>query len=145
MTTYDREYYIANKEKILQNQLRWNKKNSDKLAKYTQQYALENPEKIMLALCKQRASLKGLEFSLVEEDFVFPETCPYLGMPLTYIRGKGRQTTNYSVDRIDSTKGYVKGNIQIISDLANRMKQEATPEQLVTFAKNIFVIYKDLL
>lgn len=145
MTTYDKEYYLANKEKLSKNQLKWNKKNAEKLALYAQQYAFDNPRKIMLALCKQRASLKGLEFSLTEEDFVFPETCPYLGMSLTYIRGKGRQKTNYSVDRIDSTKGYVKGNIQIISDLANRMKQEATPEQLVTFAKNIFVIHKDLL
>lgn len=145
MTTYDKQYYEANKQKILQNQLRWNKKNPERLAISAKKYALENPRKIMLATCKQRATKNNLEFSLTEEDFIFPETCPYLNVPLTYTRGEGRQPTNYSVDRIDSSRGYVSGNIQIISDLANRMKQNATPVQLVTFAKNVLIIHKDLL
>jgi hypothetical protein len=46
-----------------------------------------------------------------------------------------------SIDRIDSTKGYIKDNIQVLSFLGNRMKNSATPDQLLTFAKNIISLY----
>ena len=42
-----------------------------------------------------------------------------------------------SLDRIDNTKGYVKGNIQVISKKANTMKNSATLQELQTFCKNI--------
>lgn len=143
MTNYDKQYYEANKETIYLNQRKWHKKNAERVAKRAQQYAEKNPAKILLATCKQRATKRELSFDLKESDIFFPEVCPYLGVPLTYIRGKGRQQTNFSIDRIDNSQGYLPGNIQIISDLANRMKQEATPEQLVAFAKGILSIHGD--
>lgn len=59
-----------------------------------------------------------------------------MGEKLQYIPG-GYSDYSPSIDRIDSTKGYTKDNIQIISSIANRMKWNATKEQLITFAKGI--------
>jgi len=104
-------------------------------------YLHNHQEKRMFCTAKQRASRANIEFSITEQDIVIPEYCPLLGMKLTNIFGEGRVQSNASLDRIDSSKGYTKDNIQIISDLANRMKQEATPEQLLAFANNIIKNY----
>lgn len=53
--------------------------------------------------------------------------CPVLGVPLV--------DGNTSIDRIDPSKGYVPGNLQIISSKANRMKNNATVEELRRFAE----------
>jgi hypothetical protein len=141
MSKYSKEYYQQNKEKIKQNQLRWNKKNPDKVRNIIEKYAVRNPKKIMLASSKQRADLLGLEHTLTENDFDIPTHCPFLGCELTSVRGQGRQPTNASLDRIDSSKGYIPGNVQVISDLANRMKQNASTDELIAFAKGVLKVF----
>jgi hypothetical protein len=42
-----------------------------------------------------------------------------------------------SIDRIDNTKGYIKGNVIVMSTLANAMKNKASFEQLKSFSTNI--------
>lgn len=90
---------------------------------------------------KNRAKKRGFEFNLTIEDIVFPEYCPYLNIKLTKNVCQGRFKSNISTDRVDNTKGYIKGNIMIISDLANRMKQNATIEELIIFSKNVLNMY----
>ena len=58
--------------------------------------------------------------------------CPVMGTK--FVVGEPRQNSP-SLDRIDPNKGYEPGNIQIICDLANKMKQNATKEQLERFCK----------
>jgi hypothetical protein len=115
----------------------------EKQKQTAQKFQQENPGYRLCAASKQRAARIGMEFSLTPEDIKIPNKCPLLGVELTNIIGQGRQQYNPSVDRIDSTKGYTPDNIWVISDLANRMKQEATREQLIMFAEGILKLYKE--
>ena len=68
-------------------------------------------------------SRRGLEYNLEPEDIVISETCPYLKIKLSYNKKDSKKPFYYSIDRIDSSKGYIKGNIQIIS-LINQHYEE---------------------
>ena len=85
---------------------------------------------------KDRAQKYGLDFNIEESDIIIPEMCPILEVPLEF-GTKGNYEFSPSIDRIDNSKGYVKGNIQIISKKANSMKNSASAEELRTFCKNI--------
>ena len=85
---------------------------------------------------KDRARLYNIPCNITSEDIKLVKECPYLNILLEY---GNNAVTNYSasLDRIKPELGYVKGNIQVISMLANSMKSSATQEQLITFANNI--------
>lgn len=85
---------------------------------------------------KGRASLEGYEFDIVPEDIVVPDKCPVLKTPFKY-----RTYYTHSLDRIDSTKGYTKDNIQVMSHKANAMKNSASPEELIEFAHWVLETY----
>jgi hypothetical protein len=70
---------------------------------------------------------------------IAPTHCPILGIELT--RGDQTLTSNFSIDRIDNSLGYIKGNIQIISNRANRLKSDASKEELYKLAK--WVLHED--
>lgn len=136
--------FINIKKKGIMNYKEEYEKLLDKVIKqraYVKQYQHERQEYRLLAAAKQRAKSSNLEFALELEDINIPEYCPYLNCEITNIFGEGRVWSNASIDRIDSSKGYIKGNIQVISDLANRMKQNASVEQLIAFANGILKLY----
>ena len=89
---------------------------------YARQYRLNNPEHILLRRTKNRAKKLGRDFNLTLEDVKIPERCPIFKTKFVY----GDRRLCASIDRIDNNKGYVKGNIQIISMRANRMKGDNT-------------------
>jgi hypothetical protein len=64
--------------------------------------------------------------------------CPLLEVKLTYEKYEGTRTPNNyaTLDKIDPTKGYVIGNVQIISFRANTLKNSATLEELKLIVKN---------
>lgn len=81
---------------------------------------------------KSSAKKRNIPFTLTQSDILhldLPLTCPIMGIPLKYNRGK-LQDNSFSIDRIDSSKGYSMDNIIVISWLANRLKSNGTPEQL---------------
>lgn len=65
-------------------------------------------------------------------------TCPLLGVELQYASYTGATPTNYAtIDKIDATKGYVEGNVHVVSHRANQIKNNATYSELATVAKNL--------
>ena len=88
---------------------------------------------------KQRATRNGLECTITAKELLpLPEICPLLGIHLDYSKGgKGRggfRNDSPSLDRIDNSKGYVPGNVWIISYRANSIKRDATLGELQDIA-----------
>jgi len=102
----------------------------------------QSPEIKMWRRAKARVVKSGVPFDIDVSDIVIPEFCPILGIPLVVHKGRaGGENHSPALDRIDNDLGYVKGNIQVISHLANCMKSSASPEQLILFAEWVFGTY----
>lgn len=78
---------------------------------------------------RARAKKLELPFTITIDDIVIPNFCPILGIELK--KGEGKSHDNSpSLDRIIPSLGYVPGNIQVISYRANRIKNDATLDEL---------------
>lgn len=94
----------------------------------------------MLCSARSRAKKNGLDIDIDISDIVIPSVCPLLGCPIIegHLKGKpGPSPNSPSLDRIDPALGYVKGNVWVISHRANVIKQNASPVELETLAKNL--------
>src|SRR5437660_1978478 len=98
-------------------------------AAYQKDYYRSNPGIYLINACRSRARTKGIPFNLTQEDIIIPEFCPVLGIRLEH-GTKGFRESSPSIDRVDPIQGYVKGNVVVISFRANRMKMDATLEEL---------------
>jgi hypothetical protein len=72
---------------------------------------------------KSRARLSNIEFNLDKEDITIPDVCPVLGIPLI-VSLHGRTNNTPTVDKIIPSKGYVKGNVKVVSWLVNNIKSD---------------------
>jgi len=96
----------------------------------------ESAEVKMYRRAKSRARIQGIPFTLVQEDIIIPTTCPVLGIPIYVTKGKsGGFNSSPSLDQINPGKGYTPDNIMVMSQLANAMKANATPDQLLIFSE----------
>ena len=97
----------------------------------------------LLRECKTRSERKNTFCNLEKADIkeLMTNTCPVLGIEL--IIGTEEWGNSPTIDRIDNTKGYVKGNIIVVSMLANCIKNQATPDQILTVGKYYKKLYKE--
>lgn len=86
----------------------------------------KTPQYTMFYDARKRATKFGVPFGIEPEDIHVPDVCPVLGLRLN----AGDRESAASLDRIRPELGYVKGNIRVISFRANRLKSDATPEEL---------------
>lgn len=109
--------------------------------KYSVTWRLKNPAKVLLTSAKMRARKNDIEFNIDLSDVVIPEFCPVLGIPIfcstTPKVIKRNMPNSPSLDRIDPKRGYVKGNVQVISWRANDLKSDGTADELEKIAAYI--------
>ena len=119
----------------------YRKDNAEAIKERKNRYRGNNLEKNMLMEARRRAKKKNLPFDIEEMDIIIPIICPVLGISIKTGVGKGTvQPNSPSLDRIIPEKGYVRGNIVVMSNKANTMKSNATLEEIIKlgeFAKKL--------
>lgn len=86
---------------------------------------------------KKRAKRKKVKFELSVNDIPeIPIYCPVLGIKIKENDKSAPLDSSPSLDRINPREGYVKGNIRIISNRANRIKSDATLKELGLILKD---------
>lgn len=109
-------YYTTNPEKVLEKRI---KENSNV------------PNRIFLRV-RSRARVSGIPFEISIEDIIIPEFCPVLGIKLNVNvnKGSGYHDDSPSLDKIKPELGYIKGNVRVISNRANLLKNNSSSKEL---------------
>lgn len=87
----------------------------------------------LLRWARDRARRRGLEFDLTIDDIHIPDLCPVFKVPLSTNASRPCGFSP-SLDRIDPTIGYVRGNVIVVSYRANRLKSDASLLELLAVA-----------
>jgi hypothetical protein len=98
--------------------------------------SFEKKLKVMFVSARQRSKKLGIEFGIVEGDVVRRETCPVSGVALNFSSTKISDNSP-ALDRIDPSKGYVPGNVWVICQRVNRIKNNATAKELMMIANAV--------
>ena len=138
IAAYKKEYREKNKEAIK----KYNEKNKEAIAANNKEYYvkqitnMDNHSFFLRRYQVYRRKSKNLNMdfnidaSYLKEIFPTDKKCPALGMPFK-VGYEGGVSNSPSLDRIDNSKGYIKGNVVWVSMLANTIKTSATPEQII--------------
>lgn len=137
-------YYQRHKKEMVAKSRRYQKKHKDKYSSYKRlykrNYKFTHPQRWLLNCARHRAKERNIPFNLNITDIKIPGICPVLGIPLFFSKG-GRTNNTPTVDRIIPEKGYITGNIIVISWRANHLRNDASInelEQIYKFYKNLF-------
>lgn len=114
------------REKQKQSSKRWREENPERMREHRKTWEHSNPAWIMYHNAYRRAKELQIPFDITYKDIHIPDCCPVLGFKLT----SDNRETNPSLDRIVPELGYVVGNVQVISMRANRLKSDASIEEL---------------
>lgn len=128
-----RARYWKRRDKELEKMREYQRINVVKLRAIGRAKHREDPRVNMLANAKMRAKKKDIEFSITINDLPIPDRCPVLGVRFVIGEGVSHQFSP-ALDRIDNHKGYIKGNVIIVSHKVNTAKNNCSPEELVRIA-----------
>ena len=121
-------------EKKRENNRKYYRKNLESVQARQREYRRNNREYMIVKGAKRRAKDRGLPFDLTPKSISIPEACPILGIALKTGKNHSRECSP-SLDRIIPELGYVEGNVRVISQRANRLKSDASIEELEAILK----------
>lgn len=129
-SAYMKRYHAENAERLGAQRAEYRDANRSKIRKAHRDWHAAYPHLKLLNLARARAKKRGIEFSITDDDILpLPPVCPVLGIPLR----KGIRSSDpnaWSLDRIDNERGYVPGNVAVISRRANVLKRDASLDEL---------------
>lgn len=127
------EYYLANKERI--------KEKRKAINKYREEH---NPLMLLLATSRNVAIRRKHDFDL-DIEYMYNlwdnqnGNCYYTNIPMLKTFNK-KSPYQVSIDRIDSNKGYIKGNVCLCCLSINFAKNSFTMEEIMKFINDLKAI-----
>jgi hypothetical protein len=103
------------------------------------EYSKREPQKFLYKRAKARATARKQEFTIEESDCTIPQKCPVFDEPFI----PDDPDWAPSLDRLDSSKGYIKGNVAVVSRKANLIKNYGTATDHDKIAKWMFSLGLD--
>jgi hypothetical protein len=104
---------------------------------------IENPRREIIkrarnlrkSACRRGAKYNAWEFTITEDDLDWPTHCPAVAWIELHYPGYYRHDpAGASLDRINHEKGYVPGNVRVISLRANLLRKDITYLELRALA-----------
>ena len=143
------------------NPVRWFRDNRDyrckscKKEQYLKRKAIsrgkQNLDRMLLERwhgAKDRAIKQNLEFNITVDYLKYlwnnqNGKCALSNLDMTYIFNSGRIPTNVSIDKINPSKGYIMGNIQLVCMACNQIKSDLSEKEMYNFCKSIVEVYEN--
>ncbi len=111
----------------------WKKSELDRIdLEELLEYIIEQKLAGTLSTIKAWCKKNEIPYNLTLEDLKpYPLTCPVFQTPIDWCKKEqGPSNNSPSIDRMKPETGYVPGNVRIVSQKANRLKQNATKKEL---------------
>lgn len=124
------------KNNVENNRLKNRSRYADNKVDYAaNQLKYRNTLKGRMNMWKKRAKRSGLKWSLTLDDILkMPLICGYTYTDLTLDSNK---LNTVSLDRIDSSKGYVLDNVVFCCQIVNKCKHELSVKQFVKMCESV--------
>ncbi len=129
------------KSKTAETRLIYRNKDREHYRKLKQTSRHRNKENLLVKNARKRAKQFNLEFDLVKDDIFIPSICPVLGINI--ISDSENKDNRPTLDRKDNNRGYIKGNVFVISHRANRLKRDGSKEEINKMADGYRNLIKD--
>jgi len=112
-----------NREKVIKDRF-------ERTGRYTGQHLDDLSRAMAACFTRKKQNVKSTKWTwdITYHDIEWNTVCPVLGLHLDWFAEK-RQENSPSFDRINPKLGYVKGNVQIISARANRIKNDGLAKE----------------